>query len=110
MKVNVGAIFHKKPMQWGLRGDPYLWEDLEKYFSSIAIPYPEDDFVEEICKVFHQLTGHKMESKGTVRVSGYSHGGMSSGMICQEFWMNEAIPLLVERLHELNQKIGNNYD
>ena len=27
-KRYVSEIFVSKPLQWGLRGDPYLWDDL----------------------------------------------------------------------------------
>lgn len=81
---------------------PYLWDDLEKHFSNKVIPYPEDDFRKEIFGMFEKFTGNKIDSKENIDVSEYSRGGMSSGMISQEFWLESALPLLVERLRRLN--------
>ena len=35
---NISEIFEKEPLQWGLRGDPYLWREMQLYFSSTPIP------------------------------------------------------------------------
>lgn len=34
-------------------------------------------------------------------LSQYAHGGMSSGQISGEFWVERALPLLLERLKRL---------
>lgn len=67
MLKTVSVIFNERPKSWGLRGDPYLWDDLDK-----------------------QIYCEK-----------YSHGGMSSGYVSLEFWVEVAIPMLIERLEEL---------
>lgn len=33
MLFSIVCIFEEKPEQWGLRGDPYLWEDMKKEFT-----------------------------------------------------------------------------
>lgn len=30
MAKDLSLIFERKPRQWGLRGDPYLWDDMHK--------------------------------------------------------------------------------
>jgi hypothetical protein len=35
MRKSVSIIFQEPPSQWGLRGDPYLWNELETYFSNV---------------------------------------------------------------------------
>jgi hypothetical protein len=36
-------IFHPTPGQWGLRGDPYLWQELEQVFAQpLASPAAAD--------------------------------------------------------------------
>ena len=104
MVVSVAKIFEGRPNQWGLRGDPFLWNDLETHFLSFNIPYSEVDFCKEMNRVFEKLIGSSLDSKEVIHIPKYSHGGMSSGMIDPEFWVNVGIPLLTERLAELNQE------
>lgn len=39
----VSEIF-AEPETWGLRGDPFLWEYLKKYYADIEIPYSIEQF------------------------------------------------------------------
>ncbi len=103
MNISAVAIFDKSPGSWGLRGDPYLWNDLKEHFAAFSIPFPEEDFIREMGRAFETITGGKMEEKDFIHVSQYEHGGMSSGMVSPEFWQNTALPLLIERLRVLNQ-------
>ncbi len=96
--IFVSAIFEEKPKQWGLRGDPYLWEDLKKEFSTVPITISLEDFVKEFKEAFEKHTGNPLTSDCHIFLSKYANGGMSSGQICGEFWMDKALPLLVERL------------
>ncbi|MDR7240513.1 hypothetical protein [Neobacillus drentensis] len=104
MAYHVGRIFKERPESWGYRGDPYLWEDLEKHFSTISIPLSEEDFIMEMHLNFEKLTGSKLESDDNIHISRYSHGGMSSGMISQEYWHKNVLPMLIQRLHNANRK------
>lgn len=96
--VFVSAIFEEKPKQWGFRGDPYLWEDMKKEFSTVPLTISSEDFVKEFKEVFEKLTGNPLTRECRMFLPEYVHGGMSSGQICGEFWMDTALPLLVERL------------
>lgn len=102
MNSNVEKIFEKLPRQWGLRGDPYLWDDFKKHFSHTTIPFSEESFCNEMYSMFEKFTGSKMDSKEYIHMEQYSHGGMSSGMIDPEFWLNTALPLLIERFNRLS--------
>ena len=42
--------------KWGLRGDPYLWNELENHFESIHAPLTEDEFHKAVYRAFHILT------------------------------------------------------
>jgi len=101
LKHSVADIFKERPNQWGFRGDPYLWNDLEKFFSAKSMPYTAKEFTEEFYAVFEALTGKKPDTQDTIYLQQYSHGGLSGGMICQEFWLKEALPLLLWRLDHL---------
>lgn len=101
MRVSVSKIFKDRPWQWGLRGDPFLWDDLEKHFTSIYAPLTEEEFCFEFYNAFHELTGATLGTD-KIYVPKYSHGGMSSGMVCSTFWSDTALPMLTERLKEIN--------
>lgn len=106
--LTVAAIFEVEPIQWGLRGDPLFWRELKAYFQYTALPYAPEALQQEICKVLHQLTGQSLESDQTYYVAdwGSEHGGMSSGVICGEFWLCTAIPELQRRLRKLNAAVA----
>lgn len=96
--VFVSMIFEEKPKQWGLRGDPYLWEEMRKEFATVPITISLEEFVKEFKDVFEKLTGTPLTRGAHIFLSKYAHGGMSSGQICGDFWIDKALPLLVERL------------
>lgn len=96
--VFVSAIFEEKPKQWGFRGDPYLWEELKKEFSTVSVTISLEDFVKKFKETFEKLTGNPLTSGCHTFLFKYAHGGMSSGQICGEFWIDKALPLLLERL------------
>lgn len=96
--VFVAAIFDEKPKQWGLRGDPYLWEEMKKAFSTTPLPISPEEFVKEFNSHFEKFTGMPLTREVRVYLPRYSHGGMSGGQVCGEFWIDKALPVLLERL------------
>lgn len=105
IKVNsvfASVIFEEKPAQWGLRGDPYLWEEMRKEFLAVPVTIASEDFEKKFKEVFEKLTGVSISSDDHIFLSKYAHGGMSSGKISGEFWLDIALPLLLERLKRFN--------
>jgi hypothetical protein len=94
----IGDLLEHEPHQWGLRGDPYLWREMRIHFAETPIPQTADALLREIEKAFLLLTGRAISSTENFRVQRFAHGGMSSGLICPEFWRERALPLLTERL------------
>ena len=104
MNSSVSMIFEEKPEGWGLRGDPFLWDDLHTAFTSIPLPCSESRFTELFKKAFQELTNHPFSPEPDILwVEKYAHGGMSSGGISIEFWQGRALPLLVNRLQNANK-------
>jgi hypothetical protein len=100
MEKSVALIFRERPVQWGLRGDPYLWDDLENYFLNVCNPCSNEEFLKEFHIAFEQFTGNKLaSSEYGIYIPRYNHGGMSGGKVSTEFWSEVAIPLLTERLN-----------
>lgn len=95
----VSEIFFE-PKHWGLRGDPFLWKYLKNYYVSIEIPYSIESLKEDIMQIFKNFTGEFPVRGKIYFVEEFTkiHVGMSTGMLSGTFWVNEAIPMLSERL------------
>ena len=100
----VSIIFHEPPVQWGFRGDPYLWRELETHFSSMLLPCSVELFLKEFYSAFEHFTGSELDSKEDIFVPRYDHGGMSTGMVSLSFWSEEALSLLIQRLRQANSR------
>ncbi len=96
-------IFQPTPIQWGLRGDPQLWKDLEGYFLQHPLPLDltVEQFVDQLHQAMIELTGQSTTDKKDFFAEKYDTGGMSTGTISARFWEETAIPLLVERFQVL---------
>ena len=97
--MKLSAIFEDKPEQWGFRGDPYFWDYLRERAENMNIISPEelekwikDEYLSVSGK---ELTDEYMDS---AFVEQFAHGGMSSGGVNNQWWMEKGIPLLKSRL------------
>ena len=101
----VSVIFTPEPVQWGLRGDPFLWQFLKERYQTVELPYPPKALREEILRIFADLTGELPEPGKHYYVNQFAktHVGMSTGRISGGFWLDTAIPLLMERLERANR-------
>lgn len=93
----VGDLFAVEPIQWGLRGDPFLWRDMREHLKHTPMPQTDGEFANQIKEVFKSLTGHHFDETKPFCLKKYAHGGMSSGMVSPEFWQGPGIRLLRER-------------
>lgn len=93
----LNQIFDKHPDQWGLRGDPSLWAELQAHYKINEIPNSVSEFRSQLEVLIQQLAGCDLDSDESVHVPRYDTGGMSSGHVSPEFWREIAIPLLCER-------------
>ena len=100
MKLSV--IFEEKPQRWGFRGDPYFWDYLKGLAENMDIISP-DELEKWIKKEYFSLAGKALtdEYGDFAVIKQFAHGGMSSGGVDNEWWMEEGIPLLKSRLAEL---------
>ena len=98
----LSSIFEEKPEYWGLRGDSYFWNYLEEKFSNYRLPFEYEELEKKIKEEYLKLTGLELTKDSIGRCDDFKHGGMSSGAISGEFWINTALPLLKERLKNLN--------
>ena len=70
---------------------------MAKRFKSVACPASSEAVRAIIEGAFAEFTGHPLSQPDSFYVERYSHGGMSSGHVCPEFWRETAIPLLLAR-------------
>ena len=101
MKLSV--IFEPEPDQWGFRGDPEFWRYLKKRFDDIDLPVTPHHLEDCIKKEHKRLSGEVLREGSMARVRQFERGGMTSGGISGEFWVNTGIPLLKERLELANK-------
>jgi len=100
----LSAIFAGRPIGWGLRGDPHLWDAFEASVSNSTYPESIDELNKLIESLFEQLTGFPISHQEDIYIKEFAHGGMSSGHVCPEYWRNEAFPLLRKRYKERYDK------
>lgn len=97
MTATISSLFSPEPDQWGLRGDPYLWQELAEYFGGVPLPGASRELAAALERAFLELTGHPVSYSKHFRIEKHAHGGMSSGGISTEFWRESGIPLLLSR-------------
>ena len=103
-KHYVSELFASKPDIWGLRGDPYFWDDLALCFAFTEFPITENELTGIIHDQFRKRTGEQLTENAVCYVEMFAHGGMSSGQVSGEFWVKTAIPMLKERLRLAKKK------
>lgn len=101
--MDLAQLFRDRPGQWGLRGDPYLWDELAAAMGQRADPETEQGLRALLEQAYEQLTGAPLSSPDPIYIERYSHGGMSSGTVSPQFWRATALPLLLARYRERSQ-------
>ena len=101
-KLSAAVLFEPAPDKWGLRGDPHLWKDMQHAFRSVWLPISAEEFTKKFNDIFEKITGERLSVTCRPRLSRYGSGGMSGGQVSGAFWLNEVLPMLVERLVTYN--------
>lgn len=99
----IGDLFQDKPWQWGLRGDPYLWEEMQSHFAHTPLPDQAEQLEQLLAQAFETLTGQPIAAEKFIAVERFPRSGMSGGMVSPEFWRETAVPLLLKRFAEISQ-------
>ncbi len=100
-RIRLKDIFEKEPFQWGLRGDPFLWQEIKDSIESETKLDTQEDFTNFLNKCFEKVTGYNIEKGKNFYVEKYNLGGMSSGMVSSDFWIEEGFPLLTQRFNPI---------
>ncbi len=105
MVRDLSVIFENKPEQWGLRGDPYLWDEMKEAFVGKNLDVSTRDLANEICEYYEKVVGEPLKYGAMVFVERFAHGGMSSGHVSGKFWICRGIPLLIENFNKIKTTI-----
>ena len=101
MEKDLSFIFERKPGHWGLRGDPYLWDEMKELCVGDSLDICDYEIAGFVSRYFEKTTGQPLNFDAKAYVERLDHGGMSSGSVCGAFWITRGIPLLIENLHRV---------
>lgn len=93
----IADLFDPAPSTWGLRGDPFLWEEVRSDCVGVPLPSSRMELRAELVLRIEALIGASLGTDAAVFVARHAHGGMSSGKVSTSFWIDTAIPLLLAR-------------
>lgn len=97
----VRELFAPFPMQWGLRGDAFLWGKLAAFLGGFPLK-AETDLASELRTAFRHLTKRDFaEAREDFHDPSLAHGGMSSGMVNMSWWREVGFPLLERRFERI---------
>ncbi len=93
------AVFVEPPPRWGLRGDPFLWQELHERLLGQPMPATAEAFGRLLRAELAELCGVDLLSsrERAVRVDRYPDAGMSGGHVSPQAWRDELLPLLAAR-------------
>lgn len=95
---SIVRLFEERPRQWGLRGDPHLWDEMGVFLADTPAPKTPDALASLIEETFQRLTGYALFTPDPFYVERLNHGGMSGGYVDPRFWRETVIPLFQQRL------------
>lgn len=99
------SLFEPKPDTWGLRGDPYLWQEIQLSMLNVEGVKNLKEFENLLGDSFQKITGEKAELNKDVHVPSLEHGGMSSGYVSGSFWLEKGFPLLIKRAEQFLRNV-----
>ncbi|MDU8927445.1 hypothetical protein RXV86_08625 [Alisedimentitalea sp. MJ-SS2] len=94
-------------VQWGLRGDPVLWERMRDALMQTPLPPSADALRQILHATFQGITGHPLaRSDAPLPVESLlkDNGGMSNGLVSPMFWIDTAFPTIEQRYTEERSK------
>lgn len=95
--TTIGNLMKEEPHHWGLRGDPYLWQQLKTELKHHQLPRTRSELALTLEQEFGRVTGHSLALEEEFFMPEHAHGGMSSGTISCDFWRQVAFPTILSR-------------
>lgn len=96
-------VFRRRPAQFGLRGDSYLWDELSRILAMTAVPSSGFEASDALRAAIQEAVGESIHAANrTVYVSRFDPGtGMSRGVVSLDWWAQTGIPILVDRCESI---------
>jgi O-acetyl-ADP-ribose deacetylase (regulator of RNase III) len=97
--ATVGALFERQPIQFGLRGDAYLWRELRAQFADTPLPEHWFNLRKQLTDAIEQFLGEPISDQTeAIYVSAFDPGhGMSAGAVHVRWWIHTGLPILLDR-------------
>jgi O-acetyl-ADP-ribose deacetylase (regulator of RNase III) len=109
----VGSLFERDPIQFGLRGDSYLWRELRARFADTPLPDSWFTVRTLITDAIEQVVGESPTSRedtpwhdstAATYVPEFDPGhGMSAGAVHLPWWIHTGVPILLDRYAALRE-------
>jgi hypothetical protein len=92
-------LFEVPPHQWGQRGDPHLWRELQAALAAHPQPGSTPELAALIARELRRLTGVDIgtTTETAVQIERYPTAGMSGGFVSPPTWRDRMVPLLTAR-------------
>ncbi len=101
----VGDLFERTPVQFGMRGDSYLWSELRSTFADTALPDTWFDLRQLVQGAIERRIGQRLSEFAdppTVYIPEFDPGrGMSAGQVFIPWWVRTGIPIILDRFEGL---------
>jgi molybdenum cofactor cytidylyltransferase len=80
MTPDIFKLFAEKPLTWGLRGDPYLWEAMKSCSQHLPLPVSANAMEDLLKACFCRLVGEALQPGSKTYQASFDHGGLSGGL------------------------------
>ena len=93
-------VFERQPAHWGLRGDPYVWQEMAERLRGQPVPATRAQSLAVLLRTFADVVGVEVDEAhagDNVYCEGLAHGGMSSGQVHLVTWRERLLPKLASR-------------
>jgi hypothetical protein len=104
-------LFERRPVQFGLRGDSYLWRELRARFADTRLPDDWFTLRTLLRDAIEQVVGESLigrdstawhDHDAAVYVPEFDPGhGMSAGAVHLPWWIHTGVPILLDRYASL---------
>ncbi|MFD1715346.1 hypothetical protein ACFSBZ_12795 [Amnibacterium flavum] len=100
----VGALFARRPWRWGLRGDVYLWQEMEQNLADVSLPSSLWDLRNLLESSWREAVGVPLsDSAEPIYIQRFDPGsGMSAGAVLPAWWNATGLPILLDRFDASN--------
>lgn len=100
--MTLDELFARRPLRWGLRGDPFVWDAMRERFRGSALPADMWELRKLLEQAFAQIVGVRLgegdDPDAVVFREEFGIGsGISDGHVSLRFWSETAIPILLDR-------------